>query len=282
MKKVISFFLLVVTILSIGCLPVFANELTVLDMEQYLINQGIPQSYLDSLIEEEIQNLYSDLCDKKICYQGTQIIKGLSESHSPDQIQPLGTIGSDYLTLSLTYISNIEYDSSVKKNRIIETYVYLNYHWTKLPAISRQDPIAINWDPSVFTFKSNSFNHKDYGYYDYNNSWKVDHETTTPTLLEQCGMGYLADISALSGRGHSGAVYPSDVKGTTEFTLLPQSRMYQDNGQNTTSINVNCTHNKDPFGWFNPSFSVSGVGININFAGFKDSMAISKNFYYSR
>ena len=145
MKKVISFFLLVVTILSIGCLPVFANELTVLDMEQYLINQGIPQSYLDSLIEEEIQNLYSDLCDKKICYQGTQIIKGLSESHSPDQIQPLGTIGSDYLTLSLTYISNIEYDSSVKKNRIIETYVYLNYHWTKLPAISRQDPIAINW-----------------------------------------------------------------------------------------------------------------------------------------
>lgn len=71
MKKVISFFLLVVTILSIGCLPVFANELTVLDMEQYLINQGIPQSYLDSLIEEEIQNLYSDLCDKKICYQGT-------------------------------------------------------------------------------------------------------------------------------------------------------------------------------------------------------------------
>lgn len=152
MKKVISFFLLVVTILSIGCLPVFANELTVLDMEQYLINQGIPQSYLDSLIEEEIQNLYSDLCDKKICYQGTQIIKGLSESHSPDQIQPLGTIGSDYLTLSLTYISNIEYDSSVKKNRIIETYVYLNYHWTKLPAISRQDPIAINWDPSVWSF----------------------------------------------------------------------------------------------------------------------------------
>lgn len=96
---------------------------------------------------------------------------------------------------------------------------------------------------------------------------------TNPATLNQGGLGYYANLCTLD-------LVQSAQKGTAYFTLLPKQSIYYGNDY-VASIYAQYVHDKNPYTIVSGiSFSLSGVGVNIDLSLLKDSVTAAANFRY--
>lgn len=285
MKKIFSICLALIMIISCTT-SASAHETTVQDMVDYLVDQGLPESFLANRTEAEISEIYSTMYGWDIAFLGTEtvtmaeITPSVDESAS-DTASIQGAIPEADMTLSITKVAKISHIPTLQLNMVNEVYVYVDYNWTPgCPFFTWDDGITVNWDPGVFTFKANSFVANDYKD-TLSSGWITTQTLTSPTELDQGGLGYFAGLT------YSEVVLGNTVgalqhKGSASFTLLPKdSPMYLKGGESVTAINAMYLHNKN-VGPFSVSFThTSGWGISANVAGLSDSVAKATNFYYS-
>lgn len=258
-----------------------ASEVTLEDKINVLLSQGIPNEFLEGKEAEQIEEIYGKLSGKEIVFNGTEIVT-MSETNTQSDVMPLGTIPSDHMLLKISTISNVKYDTNKKLDKIIEVYVYVDYEWYDArPFWTWKDAITVNWDSSVFTYKSNSFSAKDYKKsISSNGKWFVTDTYNNPAALSQGGLGYFANL-AYSENLMGNTVGATGRKGSAYFTLLPRkSPMYLKSGVYTSAINVEYLHNKNP-GLLSISFGYKGAGVTASVPGLKDSVAKSATYRYS-
>lgn len=127
----------------------------------------------------------------------------------------------------------------------------MDYIWTSgKPFWQWSDGITVNWDASVFTFKSGSFRANDYKLLVSTQNWENTTSLSNPFALAQGGLGYYAKLT-FSETVLGTTVSALQHKGSASFTLLPkQSPMYLKTAYTTdtysTAINVEYLHVKNP------------------------------------
>lgn len=281
MKKFLAI-CLALTLLFSCTLAVSASEITAEDMTTYLIEQGIPQSFLETKEPEEISEIYNQLYGQNIRFLGTETIS-MTKNLDTGDVSTCGTIPEEDMTFSITTVANVNYIPSLGLDKVNMVYVYVDYVWAAgHPFFTWNDGITVNWDASVFTFQSNSFIARDYKLtLGSGGNWITTQTLTNPTELDQGGLGYFA------GLFYNEVVMGNNVgamqhKGSAYFTLLPKdSPMYLKGGASVTAINAQYLHNKNP-GLLSVSFQhTSGFGISASVPGLKDSVAKAANFYYT-
>lgn len=295
MKKIISLCLIIVIALS--C-TVFADASSVLteDMLDYLVSCGFPEDYFIGFEESDIQEMYSTLYGQNIVYLGTETVS-MRETYNQSSSAQIntdtigdnggeasinGVISSSDMTFTITTIANTTYDANKKLDKVNMIYVYVNYNWTSgKPACTWNDGITVNWNSSVFTFKSGSFVARDYKRTHSNNGeWKKTKEYKTPSCLNTGGLGYYAYLfyNEVFLGNNVGAL---QHRGSANFTLLPaKSPMYLKTGASTTAINANYLHNKNAVGT-SVGFSKNGLGVSVSVSGLSDSVATATNVSFS-
>lgn len=191
-------------------------------------------------------------------------------------ITPMGIIPEDHMNLSIFCF----YDFYEPTGQISDIYMLVNYTWAMLrPVVRKDDGITVNWDASLFTFLSGSFDSYDLGYYSLLDDWVLWSHSSSPAQLSQGGLGYYADLGSYNAMLEMGA---HQLRGTCSFTLLPTSPMYIEY-TNATSINVNYMHNKDPIPWLSIGFVIKEIfNVGLDFSGLNDEVADSVNIYYGR
>ena len=285
MKRIVSLLLAFAMALSLT-LGVSAREVSIKDMVNYLVDSGLPESFVTNRTDEEIVKMYFAMYDQDIVFLGTETVTMTeylpsTESLSTGTEATRGVIPESDMTFSITKIANVSYDSTLHLDRINEMYVYVDYEWAVgHPFFTWTDGITVNWDPGVFTFKANSF-----AAYDYKNTlssgWITTQTLTSPTELDQGGLGYVV------GMAYSEVVMGNTVgalqhKGSAYFTLLPtNSPMYLKNNSSVTAINAMYLHNKNPLGASISFTHTSGFGISVSVPGLSDSVAKAVNVYYT-
>ncbi len=293
-KKFLAFISALIMVLA-GCLSCAqAKVLSKEDMVAYLLYCGFPEESLDCMDLKSVKELYNSLSGKRIVPLGTET-KTLSEL-SPSEAELVGALAlkedscksntrgvipSSDMTFTITKIANTTYDSRKRLDKIKEIYVYVNYIWASgKPFWTWTDGITVNWDSSVFTFKSGSFVAKDYKRTLNTGGWILTSIYSNPASLNVGGLGYYTKLtysSATLGQSFGALQH----KGTASFTLLPTRKpMYIKSGAQVTSINANYLHNMNP-GVFSINFSYSGLGVSATLYGLQDSVAVSTNVYYS-
>lgn len=279
MKKKIRIFSLMMTIvILLTSTPVFVFADEDYSAYNYLRNAGVPESLLNTLCADEINDMYTDFYEKNLVYNGTTTVY-----YNESGISTLGTIPSSDMTLTITTATVSRYDSNLQKHVLKELQVFVHYVWSpQRPSVRRKDGITVNWDSSLFTCKSESFDSYDYAYLNSQTKWITYTNFKNPALAEQGGLGYFADISCYDTILLSP---PHQVKGSCRFSLLPRDTMYTTSATNTglspsvTSINVIYTHDKNPVP-FPVSFSYAGFSVTADFSGYNDSVAAIANYSF--
>ena len=279
MKKVITalFITLSLCILMIGSfMTVSASEITIQDMKDKLVSEGLPNSYLQRLTDSHIESLYKDSFEYDFSYtEETVYMNDDTEVEKDDSaIVPHGHIDESMFKMQIsknTYLSS--------NNRVSKVNIVVYYEWVKNPMNKRTDGITVNWDSSIFTFEAGSFYSYDKVLIHGVESKKLN-ESTVPDLAQQGGIGY----SAVLGVHVDSSTPMGWARGTATFNILPTNPIYQSSsaeGGAVTSINVNYVHDKTPiFGSI--SFSYAGMGVTINAPIFNDNSSASLNFYYKK
>lgn len=277
MKKLISISLLLVILLSSVFIS-YADEVTVEDQRQYLLDQGLPAGLIDFREDAEIYEMYSAMVDRSVKYLGTELIS-MTENLEMGDIVPFGIIPEEDMTLAITTVADTTYDSTRKLDKVNKLYVYIDFIWQEdHPSIRKEDAIAVNWDYSVFTLKEDSFVARDYRKNQLGGSWVNWKTYTSPARADQGGLGYITTLSS-----DTTGIKAKQIKGSAQFELLPKnSPIYLKSGESVTSLNVQYTHNKNLLPFSVGFQSSSGFGITISLTGSKDSVAKTVNFYYGR
>ena len=279
MKKILSICLAIFMLVPCA-ITVSAHEITIQDKIEYLVDQGLPEAFVTNRTNEEINEMYSTMYGQNIVYMGTETVT-MTEGTSEGEATTYGAIPEEDMTFSITKIANVSYDTTLKLDKVNEVYIYVDYEWTPgHPFFTWNDGITVNWDPGVFTFKSNSFVARDYKN-TLSSGWITTQTLTSPTELDQGGLGYFAGL--MYGESVMGVTVGAlQHKGSAYFTLLPKdSPMYMKANASVTAINAMYLHNKNP-GLLSVSFThTSGWGISASVPGLKDSVAKATNFYYT-
>lgn len=277
MKKIVSILLLWVVLLS-SVFVSYADDVTVEDKRQYLVDLGLPVGLIAFREDVEISEMYSAMVDRTVKYLGTEFIS-MTENYEMSDIVPYGTIPGEDMTLAISTVADTTYDSTCKLDKVNKIYVYIDYVWAEgHPSIRKEDAIAVNWDYSVFTLKADSFVARDYRKNQIGGSWVNWKIYTSPEQADQGGLGYITALSS-----DTTAIKAKQLKGSAQFELLPKnSPIYLKSGSSVTSINVQYTHNKNILPFPVGFQSSSGFGITVDLAGSKDSVAKTTNFYYCK
>jgi len=279
MKKKFFVYLLTLALLASCPNTVCAEDISVEEMEEYLIDNGIPYDYLNDKDDAYITRMYDKLYGIDFIYHGSETVTMSVSDPSGNQVY--GTIPEDELEFTITRISNVSYDSSAGMNRVNEVYVDVEYSWiVGEPYVRKEDAITVNWDSSVFTYQEDSFYAVDKKYLVSEGDWIISDEYSRPSQLAQGGLGYFTNLYyAESIAGVS--VNAQRCKGEATFTLEPKDPMYQVSGESVTSINAEYVHD-----FSTPIFSLSfatpdGYSISVEVPiGGTDSATCSVNYYY--
>ena len=282
-RKTFSVVLAIAMLFSVPTLA-DAGEFTREEKLDYLVSSGIPLAFFENKEDAEIDNIVASLYGKDIRYMGSETVS-MSETVDFSGVSPAGVIPESDMKLIISKVSEVVYDSNKDMYRIKEIYVYVDYIWTSgKPFWQWSDGITVNWDASVFTFKSGSFRANDYKLLVSTQNWENTTSLSNPFALAQGGLGYYAKLT-FSETVLGTTVSALQHKGSASFTLLPkQSPMYLKTAYTTdtysTAINVEYLHVKNP-GIFSVSFSYNGFGVSASVPLTSDSVAKSTTYYYS-
>lgn len=285
MKKIIKlFFGAAMTAVVVLGNSAFTGESDVETMRDSLIRKGMPEKYFSYTTDEEIRDLYNaHLNEEEIFVEHEE----LSLNESSGDISLYGSISETMLTIDLYRVYNITYISNSGEYRIDNIQITVDYTWNTLPVIMREDAVSVNWDSSVFVYKAGSFSLAEY--FNYYSGETMEDKTakyktlTNPDTAVQGGIGFSIDLyTVYLGNSTFSSVY--ECYGHAAFTILPtQTPMYRkrpsDSVYNTTSVNLNYTHNRTPIGG-SVSFTVAGFGVSINAPSLSDSTSRTVNIQY--
>lgn len=144
-KRFLSAFFAIV--LCVAAYPI--NTLAGQSIDDQLISRGYPLKLIESMPEEEKEDLINGNCyfesSKVYNYDEDGELINIS-NFNENAITPYGQIKTAHLSLSIT-------TSKSGSN----TVVTFNYNWKTLPVNRYQDPICVAWNSNIFSYKSGSF-----------------------------------------------------------------------------------------------------------------------------
>ena len=277
MKKLLLAILICLLVTNIGCASnaemistedgiVKLQEPSVDEMKQYLISNGIPESYIESLIDLQIIDLYESL-------QGVYFdVLVCSNNEVPDSAAvPFGNIPEEDMSLSLMMLGTKVVPHATE---YLEIMIRVTYEWDDLPVWKKSDAVTINWDSPDCDFRivTNSFSQKDY-YYN-GSEWIANYESNRPAMQDFHGIGYYAELNNVA----QGLTGTATIMVSTEDSRIYVSEDFEGPFIQAT---VNYVHDRNPV--INGlSFSVMsvGAGVNIDTSGFYDSAGIEDKLVF--
>lgn len=260
-----------------------ASSVSVEDMKAYLTSISIPKLFLELASDELVEQKYNEYKEEE------EVTVNVSTSYMseniPGGVTPLNPIPSDELEFSIFQFTTTAYDADRVKRHISKIEIYVTYEWKKLPLFKKTDAIAVNWDSSVFTYRSGTFHaietrildvgtiiHKD----------EVKRESTTPGALVQGGLGY--EMALNVPEIQDDAISLSGIRGSISFYLGPtQNPIYpaheDTDSHRETTINAQYCHNRNPF-VLSVGLSKSGPSISFGTSFATDTTASSQTIFY--
>lgn len=266
-RKVICVILSIILIIGTTSVNVNALNLSREGKISYLVEKGIPYNTLMEMPDEVVDIWFNKVYGQEIVYLG-ESSSTLIEQNESSTI-PYGTISSSDMTFTVTAVGLVT-NLSDGRQKLDAVLLSVDYLWAEgKPLICYEDAISVNWDSSLFAYDADSFSA--FEYYRDSGSWVYIGKNSTPTEINQGGLGYYTNLTA----GHT------QLKGYSTFTLLPsEDNMYMTSANRVTSINAQYVHTKT-LGIAGATFGYNGNGITINAPALSDSAAASDNFSYS-
>ena len=272
-KKFICIIMVSIMIFTSFSISSFAVNPTQEEMRNYLSEIGTPDPVVASYDDATVEMIYSRLYGKNVAFSNIETKSYSVPNSSP--VSTYGTIDSDDFYITMMYYN--ELDTSIPgMHKVTALTVFMVYNWSNVPLIKKYDPVAINWDSSLFAYKANSFT------VEFNHTIGSLHQqygsSSVVSILDQGGLGFEVDLFS--------SVYPNltSLSGRATFTLLPKQTIYSygsTGNSSVTTINTNYTHNNDTNNFFGFRFSVSVAGIiGIEYEGEADIMATGMNYFY--
>lgn len=260
MKKLLSLAMAAIMCLSLGSMIAYADTGTDLSdeaMKAFLQERGFPREYLDSLISQQIENVYNTV------YNTDSYLYNYKEYTVDMEGEPT-ILRGNIPTSDLNFHVSITVSEVVRNNitYISQVNVIVTYEWLDLPIFRNDDMMSVNWDSSLLTYAGDStFSAHDY-YYVLNN-WITFQTWNQPAIVNQGGLGNYIKLAS----SEFGAL---NLRGDLIFSMVPKEEysMTKTGGYNTT-IAATYAHDK-----WNQSLSLSitgtgagGVGGGVTISG---------------
>lgn len=260
-----------------------ASSVSIEDMRAYLTSINIPKVFLELASDELIEQKYYEYKDEEEL--SVNVTTSYMSENITSIVTPLKNIPSDELEFSIFEFTATAYDADRVKRHISKIEIFITYEWKKLPVFKKTDAILVNWDSSVFTYRSGTFHaietrildvgtiiHKD----------EVKREYTTPNTLVQGGLGY--EMALNTPETQDEMISLSGIKGSISFYLGPtQNPIYpaheDTDSHRETTINAQYRHNRNPF-VLSIGFSTSGPSISFATSFATDTVASSQTIFY--
>lgn len=243
---------------------VLAEEITLADIDQKLMERGYPQIVLDTMDSDAKLDIYMDdvtFAGAVISYYNEEesTFTDIRVNEDGTYIAPRGQISTSNLSLSFTY------SKQITSGRLQYLKVTYSYKWLKLPINRYSDPIAVSWDSNKFEMIDESFSKVD----KFDGYIVLNGETTGPYIgQEQSSEKGYAVSSA------DGVTWYADLKGYTGITV---TKLY---GSATFNLKPKVsTGTMTLYGHYVHQLTPLSVSINIDDAG---SLSISGFGYDER
>ncbi len=238
------------------------NVFALRDIDNELINIGIPEEYIQSLSYDAKSDLYNVLLGYTLQSVDVETV------YLNEQPTTRGSISSS--TLQLKALSG----TICRKNTNIVTGVLVTLTWDwayNRPYIRRTDSISVNWDQTLFYCGEDSFYARDLAKDIDDDDWTTMREYVSPATSSQGGIGF---YTVLNGSANY-------VSGSCLLILTPTGSLVTGDDYGT-SINVNYVHNRkltnSAIG-----FSVLNGTVNIDVSGsFYDEASATTSVRFSK
>ncbi|MBR2455236.1 MAG: hypothetical protein IKB36_04205 [Clostridia bacterium] len=268
MKKSISLILCFLLTVSFLVFPVYAEspQISLEEMKETLISQGLFSSYVNSLSNLQIEDLYNKI------QTGKSEIKIVQEyalmDNNEDSTSNYGLIDEDNFMLAVGIIVDYETDGRIDKAAGLVMWQWVDGH----PGGRRDDLVHIFWVDACFTVPTTNFGSADY-YYTHFGEQIVYNEKTSPAIIKTNEMLVYTDV--YSGFG-------VDRGGWCVFEMNPAKPMYKGDDY-STPLTVTYYHNKSLVPYVNNfTYTDSASGLTIGFIdAFTDTLGKSLSFEYS-
>ena len=202
---------------------------------KFLLNQGYPAEYLNSLSGEFMQKMVDQIGDNYVSdidFQTVTVNKNSGVAR--------GNI--DISELSFQIVSSPIYQINNKK--INGVMITITWEWAAYKPLYRgEDLVTANWTYSSFRYKPDTFFAQDYYKSNANDDWTVLHEYTEDAESNDGGVGNFTDLEE----------FKKYVGGGMMFLLEPKFDMYRGDDRGET-INANYVH---------APFPLTGLGIDV-------------------
>lgn len=275
MKKIVSIFLSSCVFFSlIGTAysdsPGEPQVSAQVDQIAYLINVGMPQSYLERRTPHEIDSLFA------LAQAHTLQHFSVSVPYFEDAPSAFGTIPAADMMFNIDGVAAIEPPLPNRPSRLTSVLVTIDYRWSSgHPLVRAEDAIAVNWDSSLFQFVNGTFNSTDYHLMGSTNA--PVNAQTRPAIIEQGGLGYYASLFNTSPN-------PIVYSGNASFMVEAKRNIYAEEdypyNKERTLIGATYTHNESPLG-IGLSFSINGGGISVSPGSLRSEAGDACSIIYS-
>lgn len=274
MKRSISFLVSLFLILSLTSTACASSDKSLVnyqaDQIEYLINAGLPQSYLERRTPHEIDTLF------ELAQTHTLQHFSISTSYFEGNSSPFGTIPVSDMTFNVDGIATIQPHLPNRPSLLTSILVTVDYRWNSgHPLIRNEDAITVEWESSLFQFVDGTFNSVDY--HNMGSGESPVNRQSRPAALSQGGLGYYSLLTNLSPN-------PVLYRGNASFLLDAKTNIYSasdyPSNLKKSSITAVYTHNKNPLG-VGLSFAYKGATISVSPGALQDSTGASYSVNYS-
>ena len=270
--KIISISLALLLLLSLSTSAYAANDL----QTEFLVSIGFPLEVISQMDNEEVNYVLSLAQQYDIEY--SSFTTAQLNSPTDDNISPFGLIPSSDMTLSVMALTIRGTTGTDGRTAIEGINVIISYEWADgLPRIKKEDAITLNWDNTVFTYKS--FENTEYYCYSYGENgqpiWWSRPSVNDPFDNIQGAVCYYTNLV--------GTIPDYDYikhKGIASVILVPASPIYVGTDHNT-SLNVQYVHDKNPLLLFKPEFIFGPVSISVQDSALTDRVSASALYQYT-
>lgn len=249
---------------SVTTLVASADELSVEEMREYLMDLQLPESYVDCLSNDEIIDFYSEFSQQTVTFAGSK-----EESFTfGAEVQTRGVIPADdlrFVMRSSVYYVGGEQDGF---QPIDYVYIIIGYDWLNIPYPRGTDAAIVFWDPDVFTFKAGAFHATSRC---LRGTSGQTYEYDNPMLIMQDSLGYEVKLDGVSS--------PTTLSGSCALNLIPKRNPTYRKHDYITSVSVQYRHTYEKM---NTTVQLGTSGSSVTFATseYTDTVATSFNLWY--
>lgn len=238
----------------------FATE----NKKDVLEKRGFPTDFLARRTASQIDELYEACIQENLIFDSTKVIT-IEEQLAEKEEVIRGSIPSEDMSLEVTPLIKVYSDQEVELVR-----VFAFYEWKKgKPFILKEDPITVNWDPTLFAYDGNfklsccSDNNEYYS-------------ESRPAKAAQGGIGTFAKLYASAGV----------LSGTCRFDLVPKTTpLYLADkttpGRIAHHVDVEYVHDKNLTSGA-LTIVIKGLQVSISANGSYDEAAASSTSYFRK